>query len=84
VYREQPHGSPRNSVEVTLAELDIRGPAVMVRGQEQPGGAPGLAAEITVDAAAELQLIPGDQVWFSVKALEVTLYPAGPRRTHPR
>jgi len=84
VYRDPPHGSPRNCVDVTVAELDIRGSAVMVRGQEQPDGAPGLAAEITVDAAAELQLTPGDRVCFSVKALEVALYPAAPRHTHPR
>jgi molybdate transport system ATP-binding protein len=76
VYRDRPHGSPRNAVEVTVAELDARGSAVVVRGEEQPDGAPGLAAEITVDAAAELRLAPGERVWFSVKAHEVTLYPA--------
>jgi molybdate transport system ATP-binding protein len=76
VYRDQPHGSPRNAVEVTVAELDIRGSGVLVRGGEQPDGAPGLAAEITVDAATDLRLTPGERVWFSVKAHEVTLYPA--------
>ncbi|HTY34160.1 sulfate/molybdate ABC transporter ATP-binding protein [Mycobacterium sp.] len=76
VYRDHPHGSPRNTVEVTVAELDVRGSAVVVRGREQSDGAPGLAAEITVDAATELRLTPGERVWFSVKAHEVTLYPA--------
>ncbi len=76
IYREQPHGSPRNTVEVTVAEMDIRGSAVLVRGEQQPDGAPGLAAEITVDAASELRLAPGETVWFSVKAHEVALYPA--------
>lgn len=76
VYRDRPHGSPRNTVEVTVAELDLRGSAVLVRAREQPDGAPGLAAEITADAAAELRLAPGERVWFSVKAHEVTLYPA--------
>ncbi|HTX96429.1 MAG TPA: ATP-binding cassette domain-containing protein [Mycobacterium sp.] len=76
VYRDQPHGSPRNTVEVKLAEMDIRGSAVLVRGDQQPDGAPGLAAEITVDAASELRLTPGDRVWFSIKAHEVALYPA--------
>ncbi|TAM63570.1 sulfate/molybdate ABC transporter ATP-binding protein [Mycobacterium sp.] len=76
VYRDQPHGSPRNAVEVTVAEMDIRGSAVLVRGAQQPDGAPGLAAEITADAASELRLTPGDRVWFSVKAHEVALYPA--------
>ncbi|OBF51485.1 molybdenum ABC transporter ATP-binding protein [Mycobacterium sp. 852002-50816_SCH5313054-b] len=76
VYREHPHGSPRNTVEVTVAELDVRGSAVLVRGREQSDGAPGLAAEITADAATELRLTPGERVWFSVKAHEVMLYPA--------
>jgi molybdate transport system ATP-binding protein len=76
VYPDQPHGSPRNTVEVTVAELDIRGSAVLVRAREQLDGAPGLAAEITADAATELRLTPGARVWFSVKAHEVTLYPA--------
>ena len=76
VYRERPHGSPRNTVEVVVAEIDVHGRAVLVRGAQQPDGAPGLAAEITVDAASELHLVPGDRVWFSIKAHEVTLHPA--------
>lgn len=83
VYQDWPHGSPRNIVEVTVAELDTRGPAVLVRGQDQPDGAPGPAASITVDAAAELRLTPGDRVWFSVKAQEVALHPAPHQHTHP-
>ncbi|MEB3981360.1 sulfate/molybdate ABC transporter ATP-binding protein [Mycobacterium sp. 663a-19] len=79
VYREPPHGSPRNCVRLTVAELGVRGSAVLVRAREQPDGAPGLAAEITVDAASELRLAPGEEVWFSVKATEVTLYPAAAR-----
>jgi molybdate transport system ATP-binding protein len=74
VFRAPP-GSPRNTVVVTVAELDCRGPAVRVRGEDQPDGAPGLAADITVDAAAELRLTLGEQVWFCVKAQEVALYP---------
>jgi hypothetical protein len=42
VYRDKPHGSPRNTVEVTVAELDNRGPVIRVRADEQPDGAPGL------------------------------------------
>jgi molybdate transport system ATP-binding protein len=75
VFRAPPHGGPRNTVAVTVAELDSRGPGIRVRGQDQPDGAPGLAADITVDAAAELRLTPGEQVWFSAKAHEVVLYP---------
>ncbi|MFI5508187.1 sulfate/molybdate ABC transporter ATP-binding protein [Mycobacterium sp. NPDC051804] len=76
VYRDPPHGSPRNTVAVTVAELDSRGPAIRVRAEEQPDGAPGLAADITADSAAELRLTPGDCVYFSVKAQEVTLLPS--------
>ncbi|WKG06592.1 sulfate/molybdate ABC transporter ATP-binding protein [Mycolicibacterium sp. HK-90] len=80
VYREQPHGSPRNTVSVTVAELDSRGPGIRVRADEQPDGAPGLAADITAESAAELRLTPGDTVYFSVKAQEVVVHPAGHRR----
>ena len=75
VYRDKPHGSPRNTVEVIVAELDSRGPAIRVRADEQPDGAPGLAADITAESAAELRLVPGDRVYFSVKAQEVTVHP---------
>ena len=71
VYRDKPHGSPRNTVEVTVAELDSRGAVIRVRADEQPDGAPGLAADITAESAAELRLAPGDRVYFSVKAQEV-------------
>lgn len=76
VYRDEPHGSPRNTVAVTVAELDTRGSAIRVRAEEQPDGAPGLAADITADSAAELRLAPGERVYFSVKAQEVTLHPS--------
>jgi molybdate transport system ATP-binding protein len=75
VYRDEPHGSPRNTVEVTVAELDSRGPAIRVRAEAQPDGAPGLAADITTDSASGMRLTPGDRVFFSVKAQEVTLFP---------
>ena len=74
VYREEPHGSPRNTVPVVVAELDGRGPAVRVRSEEQPDGAPGLAADVTAESAAELRLAPGEQVYFVVKSQEVALY----------
>ncbi|WP_407666559.1 sulfate/molybdate ABC transporter ATP-binding protein [Mycolicibacterium lutetiense] len=79
VYRDEPHGSPRNTVAVTVAELDSRGPGIRVRADEQPDGAPGLAADITAEAAAELRLTPGDTVYLSVKAQEVAIHPAGHR-----
>jgi molybdate transport system ATP-binding protein len=76
VYRELPHGSPRNSIRVRVAELDADGARVRVRGYEQVDGAPGLAADITTESVAGLRLAVGDEVWFSVKAQEVALHPA--------
>jgi molybdate transport system ATP-binding protein len=75
VFREIPHGSPRNTVSVTVAELDVNGSRVRVRGAEQPDGAPGLAADVTPEAAAELRLVAGDRVYFAVKAHEVAIHP---------
>src|SRR5829696_2530128 len=75
VYRDKPHGSPRNTVEVVVAELDSRGPALRVRADVQPDGGPGLAADITAESATELRVVPGERVHFSVKAQEVTVHP---------
>ena len=75
IFREAPHASLRNTVRVTIAELDFNGSRVRVRGPEQPDGAPGLAADITTEAAAELRLAPGDRVHFAVKAQEVAIHP---------
>jgi molybdate transport system ATP-binding protein len=77
VYRDEPHGSPRNTVEVVVAELDSRGPAIRVRADEQPDGSPGLSADITAESAAELRLGPGERVYFAVKAQEVAIHLGG-------
>jgi molybdate transport system ATP-binding protein len=76
VYRDEPHGSPRNTVEVVIAELDSRGPAIRVRASQQPDGSPGLSADITAKSASDLRLAPGDSVHFSVKSQEVSIHPA--------
>ena len=76
MYRDEPHGSPRNTVEVVIAELDGRGPAIRVRTEEQPDGAPGLCADVTAESAAELRLAAGEHVFFTVKSQEVAIHPA--------
>jgi molybdate transport system ATP-binding protein len=81
VYRELPHGSPRNSVQIRVAELDADGSRVRVRAVEQADGAPGLAADITAESAANLRLAAGDEVWFTVKAQEIVLHAAARRAT---
>jgi molybdate transport system ATP-binding protein len=78
VHLDVPHASPRNVIPVTIAELDIHGTTVRVRGTDQPDGSTGLAADITAAAAADLDLAPGHKVYFVVKSHEVQLHPALP------
>lgn len=74
VYPDQPHGSPRNSLRVRIAQLEVTGPVVRVRAADQADGGPGLAADITLDAVAELRLNVGKLVWMTVKTQSVSLH----------
>ena len=67
VFREAPGGSPRNSIPVTVTDLEPHGDQVRVRAGD-------LAAEVTVHAAADLDLTPGTPVVFAIKASEVAVY----------
>ena len=88
VFRQQPQGSPRNSVSAPIAEIEASGSVVRVRMGEQDDGTPGLAADVTVDAVADLRLIVGERVWFTVKTQGVTVHAAtsAPEQptAHPR
>lgn len=72
VYREPPQGSPRTVLSVIVETVEPLGDLVRVRA----GGPAHLAADVTPQAAAELELVPGQRVHFSVKATEVEVYPA--------
>ncbi|MGH9272026.1 MAG: TOBE domain-containing protein, partial [Ilumatobacteraceae bacterium] len=72
LYRIAPEGSPRNVWWATVADVDRQPDRVRVR---LDGELP-LVAEITPAALDALALRPGDEVWASVKATEVTAYPA--------
>ncbi|MFI1915785.1 sulfate/molybdate ABC transporter ATP-binding protein [Nocardia sp. NPDC020380] len=74
VHREHPEGSPRNVFRVRIAELEDRGGIVRVRAEDGPGATAGLAADLTPAAAAQLDLAPGMDVFFAVKATEVEVY----------
>ncbi|MDH6680138.1 molybdate transport system ATP-binding protein [Rhodococcus sp. LBL1] len=84
IHRIRPEGSPRNTFHVRLAEIEGRqgpgghGHAIRVRAEDHRDGSPGLMADVTAVAVAELDLAPGDDVWFAVKATEVAMYPGGP------
>ncbi|MFE2284322.1 ABC transporter permease [Streptomyces sp. NPDC059443] len=71
VHRDRPGGSPRNVWPGTVREITSVGSRLRVLvGSAQ---APDLVAEITPEAAAELGIVDGAEVWTSVKATEVTL-----------
>ncbi len=71
LYRSQPDGSPRNVWRGEAAGLELVGDRVRVR----VGGEIPLVVEVTPAAASELALADGGQVWVSVKAMEVEVYP---------
>ncbi len=77
VHLNPPAGSPRNRIPVTVGEIEPRGEIVRVRAVDSVDGSAGLVADLTADAAADLDLVPGRAVWFAVKATEVSLYTAG-------
>ncbi|MGQ0831503.1 MAG: ABC transporter ATP-binding protein [Microthrixaceae bacterium] len=72
LHRRQPEGSARNAWAATIAEVEGFGERVRVR---LDGPVP-LVAEVTAAALADLGLVPGAEVWASVKATEVTAYPS--------
>ena len=72
IYKRPPSGSPRNLFEATVDHVEPRGDLVRVHS-----GA--LAADVTVQAVAELDLREGDHVALSVKAAEVSVYDLGSR-----
>jgi molybdate transport system permease protein len=81
LHRERPHGSsPRNVWAGTVREITAVGSRlrVFVTAAQAPGPAaaspgPDLVAEITSEAAADLGLADGTEVFTSVKATEITL-----------
>jgi molybdate transport system ATP-binding protein len=72
LYLSPPHGSPRNVWPSRVTDIDRHADSVRVR---LDGSIP-LVAEITPAALDELALHPGDRIWASVKATDITTYPA--------
>lgn len=70
LYRAAPDGSPRNVWATTVTDIDPRSHRVRLDGPIP------LIAEVTLAALDALALQPGDQLWASVKASEITIYPA--------
>jgi molybdate transport system ATP-binding protein len=75
LHRQQPTpGSPRNTWTGTVTGLEAAGDRVRVAVT----GSPPVFADITPAAAAELGLATTDQVWMTVKAAELLVYPTTP------
>ncbi len=72
VFRQRPTaGSPRNVWPGTVDGLDIVGERVRLHVRGQPDA----LVDVTAAAVADLALRPGSDVWLSVKATELVVYP---------
>jgi molybdate transport system ATP-binding protein len=72
VLRARPEGSPRNVWRGRVEEVDVEGMVARIRVATMPP----IVAEVTMAAVAALALAPGEDVWVTVKATEIVLYPA--------
>jgi molybdate transport system ATP-binding protein len=72
LLRANPEGTPRNMWRGPIVEIDVEGPVARVR----VGTTPPIVSEVTIVAVEALRLAPGEDVWVSVKATEIVLYPA--------
>ena len=72
LHRERPeHSSPRNVWSGRIAGVEAVGDRVRVAVT----GPPDVLADVTTDAVADLELATGAEIWVSVKATELTVYP---------
>ena len=72
LHRARPEGSPRNVWPGRASALDFEGDRVRVGiAGEMP-----IIAEVTPAAVRELDLAEGGEIWVSVKATEISIYPA--------
>jgi molybdate transport system ATP-binding protein len=71
LHRSPPEGSPRNVWAGRVHGTDLLGDRVRVHVE----GAVSLVAEVTEAAVADLGLVDDVEVWASVKATELSIYP---------
>ena len=72
VHAEPPHGSPRNVWPARITSVENRGDVVRL----VMDGSPPLASIVTPGSVAELGLHEGREVYASVKATDLEVYPA--------
>jgi molybdate transport system ATP-binding protein len=72
LHRSRPEGSARNAWPGRISGVEHHGASVRVAVDARPP----VLADVTTAAVAELDLVPGQEVWASVKATEVRADPA--------
>ena len=72
LHAKKPEGSARNVWESTVLGIETHHDQVRVA----LSGPPELTAAVTHAALAELKLVPGQQVWMSLKATDIAVHPA--------
>ncbi|HUH06422.1 MAG TPA: ATP-binding cassette domain-containing protein [Egibacteraceae bacterium] len=73
LHADPPRSSARNVVHGRVLDVELDRDRARVRLESRPP----LVAEITAAAALELRLVPGEEVWASIKATEVSVEPVG-------
>ena len=74
IFTEPPHSSARNTISVTISELEPRDEQVRVRAATAEGAT--FTADVIAQTVGDLDLYPGRKVYYAVKATAVTIYPA--------
>ena len=74
LFPARPEGSPRNTWPLVVVAVELLGQLARVRLTDDAGHP--LVAEVTAASVAALRLQPGTALWASVKATEVSAYPA--------
>jgi len=83
LFPRRPDGSPRNVWPGRVSSLEPHGEGVRIEiaGAPEPGSS--ILAEITPAAVASLGIAPGSEIWASVKASEIEIYPQDDRVVMP-
>ena len=76
LFVHRPDGSPRNLWAGRIAALEPHGEGVRAEIAGAPDRQSSILAEITPSAVAELELVPGREVWAAVKASDIEVYAA--------
>jgi molybdate transport system ATP-binding protein len=75
LFTGRPEGSPRNLWPGRITAVEPHGEGVRIEVAEVPDHGSSILAEVTPAAVAELGLRADREVWASVKASEVEVYP---------